>query len=260
MKASFPQPNIPAAKNAFGDEALYQLFARPALQGTFHRIWAQTAGPGPQPVRGPYMIYLNHSSWWDGYMMMLIHRRLFSKRLDSYVMMEEKQLRLFRFFTWTGAFSIDRHDPEDAQRALAYAVYLLQRHSAGALYIFPQGRIEPNDRRPLTIHAGAARIAAQVDTLTLLPVAFRYEFLNEQWPHAFVRVGPPHRLNDPQNISASQDEMHHHLTACVDTLRDQVLARQFHSFRLLMRGRVGIDEVFGGLFARLNSPKTRTKR
>jgi hypothetical protein len=39
-----------------------------------------------------------------------------------------------------------------------------------------------------------------------------------------------------------------------------VLTRKLDSFKVLMRGRAGIDETFGGLFARLNTLSARTRR
>jgi chlorobactene lauroyltransferase len=245
-----PAPRIPAAKNAIGDEALYWLFARWSLWSNFHRVWLQQLGPQPQPDRGPYLFYLNHSAWWDGYLMMVTHRLALQRRFDSYVMMEEKQLKAFRFFTWCGAFSINRHDQEDAARSVAYAANLLRERRDRALYIFPQGKIVPNDRRPLVTYPGAARIAAAVADVTLCPIVFRYEFLGQQWPHAFIRIGPAHRPADPENSAAVQHEMAERLTASCDALRDDVLGGRLDLFRPLLQGQLGIDQTFAG-FLRL---------
>lgn len=238
------RPRIPAAKNAIGDELLYWLFGRWSLWGSFHRVWLQQLGPLPQPDRGPYLFYLNHSAWWDGYLMMVTHRLALQRRFDSYLMMEERQLKAFRFFTWCGAFSIDRRDPEDSANAITYAANLLRDRPDRSLYIFPQGKIVPNDRRPLTLYPGAARIVREVSDLTLCPIAFRYEFLGQQWPHAFIRIGPAHRPADPGDVEATNAEMTERLTASCDGLRDDVLAGRLDQFRPLLKGQLGIDQSF----------------
>lgn len=250
MQADSPRPAIPAAKNWLADELLYWLFARWSLWSSFDRVWLQSHGPLPDPRRGPLIFYLNHSSWWDGYMMYIIHRVVLSSSFDSYLLMEEKQLRAYRFFSWSGAFSINRHDPEDSARAQQYAANLLCGRRDRALYIFPQGKIVPNDRRPIQTYPGIARIAALTGEVTLCPVALRYEFLGQQWPHAFIRLGPTHRLVDPNDCDQTMAEITTRLTDSCNALRDDVIAGRLDHFRPLLHGRPGIDKTFD-IFLRL---------
>lgn len=238
------RPAIPAAKSALGDELLYLIFARRSLRRYFDGVWMQSVGPLPSRGQGPYLFYLTHSGWWDAYMLMVIHRLALGRPFDSYVMQEEKQLRAYRFFTWCGAFSINRHDPRDVERSLRYAAGLLRGRRDRALYIFPQGRIVPPDRRPLVTFPGVARIIAMAGEVTLCPVALRYEFLGEQWPHAFMRIGPAHRPGDPRNIERTMAEITENLTAAADGLRDDVIGGHRGRFRPLLRGPLGIDKRF----------------
>jgi len=237
-------PRIPANKIWIADEAIYYTLARPALKRSFDHVWFAQYGPRPDPRRGPYIFYLNHSAWWDGYMLMLIHRAIMRRAFDSYLMMEERQLRAYRFFTWCGAFSIERRDPDDAQRAQIYAANLLRERRDRALYIFPQGRIEANDYRPLTIYPGIARIAALVGDVTLCPIALRYEFLGQQWPHAFVQVGPSHPPASRDDIEVIRSDVAARLTAAVDKLRADVIEQRLGRFQPLLNGRWGIDRTW----------------
>ncbi|MBX0328887.1 lysophospholipid acyltransferase family protein [Oscillochloris sp. ZM17-4] len=239
-----PRPAIPAAKSALGDELLYLLFARRALRRSFDHVWMQSVGPLPARGQGPFIFYLTHTSWWDAYMLMVIHRLALGRPFDSYVMQEERQLRAYRFFTWCGAFSINRRDPQDVERSLQYAAGLLRGRRDRALYIFPQGRIVPSDRRPLTTYPGVARIVALAGEVTLCPIAMRYEFLGEQWPHAFMRVGPAHRPADPADIEGTLAEITAGLTEASDALRDDVVGGRRDRFRPLLRGPLGIDKRF----------------
>jgi 1-acyl-sn-glycerol-3-phosphate acyltransferase len=245
------RPAIPAAKNWLGDEAVYRLFARWSLWRSFDSVWLQSRGPLPDPRDGPLIMYLNHSAWWDGYLMYVIHRVVLGGRFDAHLLMEERQLRAFRFFTWSGAFSVNRRDPEDVRRSQAYAAGLLRGgRRPRALFIFPQGRIVPADRRPLVTYPGIARIVALAGDVRLCPVALRYEFLGEQWPHAFISIGPAHRAADPSDVEGTLAEITARLTAACDALRDDVVGGQLGRFRRLLVGRRGIDRTFAG-FLRL---------
>lgn len=240
-----PLPAIPAAKNRLGDELIYWLLARRSLTRSFHRVWLQQHGPLPDPSAGPLILYLNHSSWWDGYLAYVIHRMVLRGRFDTHLLMEERQLRAYRFFTWSGAFSINRHDPKETWRSLRYAARLLRGgERPRALFIFPQGEILPADRRPLVILPGIARIVAFAGPITLCPVALRYEFLGQQWPHAFIRIGPAHRVADPKDSRGTLAEVTARLTAACDALREDLLELRLERFRPLLQGRSGADQRF----------------
>jgi 1-acyl-sn-glycerol-3-phosphate acyltransferase len=240
-----PRPAIPAAKHPLGDELLYRLFARWSLWSSFDTVWLRSFGPLPDPDRGPVLLYLNHSSWWDGYLMYVIHRVVLGGRFDAHLLMEERQLRAYRFFTWSGAFSINRHNLAETRRSIAYAAGLLRGgRRPRALFVFPQGKIVPADRRPLVTYPGVARIAAMAGDVALCPVALRYEFLGQQWPHAFISIGPVHRAANPADVEGTLAELTARLTAACDELRDDVIAMRLDRFRPLLRGRRGIDQTF----------------
>lgn len=245
---SDPRPAIPAAKHWLGDAAIYWLLARRSLWSDFHRVWLQSHGPLPEPSDGPVIIYLNHGSWWDGYLMYVIHRVVLRGRFDAHLLMEERQLRAYRFFTWSGAFSINRHNAEDTKRSQAYAAGLLRGGKrARALFIFPQGRIVHPDRRPLITFPGIARIISQVGPITLCPVALRYEFLGQQQPHAFIRIGPSHRPADPSDELSVLNEITERLTRACDALHDDVIGGKLERYQTLLHGRHGVDQRFDRL-------------
>jgi chlorobactene lauroyltransferase len=237
-------PAIPANHIAVLDEALYHLVVRPALRRHFDHVWYSQLGPLPDPAHGPYLFYLNHSAWWDAHMLMLILRGVLKQRFKAYAMMEERQLRAYRFYSWAGAFSVDRKRAGEAERVQRYAVNRLRESPRNALFIFPQGKIVPNERRPLQLYPGAARIAAELPgALTLCPIALRYDYLGQQYAHAFVRIGPCHRVEhrDANDLLA---DMQDQLTAAVDGLREDVIGGHMANFSELLAGHWGIDKVW----------------
>lgn len=243
-------PEIPANKNWLGDLLIYRLLVRYPLWRSFSRIAAQIEGELPKAADGPLIVYLNHPSWWDGYLCFVIDRILLRSSFDSYLMMEDRQLRSYRFFTWSGAFSVDRARPESAARSLRYSAALLRRDQPSSLYIFPQGTISPNDQRPLRLYRGAAQIAVQLKRdVTFLPVALRYEFGKEQRPEALMRIGPAHRATPPLHVTALTRELQQRLSQNCDQLRDDFLAGRTAAYPAILHGRVGINRLFDRLFA-----------
>src|SRR5581483_7250754 len=96
-------PPIPARHSAIGDALVYWGLVRAALWSHFDRVWLKAEGALPRPADGPLIVYLNHPSWWDGYLAFLLNRNVLHGRFQGYAMMEERQLRLYRFFSWSGA-------------------------------------------------------------------------------------------------------------------------------------------------------------
>jgi 1-acyl-sn-glycerol-3-phosphate acyltransferase len=214
-------------------------------------VWLRIVGPLPHPADGPLIVYLNHPSWWDGYMCMLLSRLVLGGRFESFLMMEEPELQRYRFFRWAGCFSVDRHDPRSAARSVAYIGRLLAERHTRSLYIFPQGLLTPNDRRPLALYPGAAHVVRRAGGATLWPVALRYEFRGEQRPEAFIRAGPPHYANADSQTRALTADITRRLTGVADALRDEVAEGWLAEYRTLARGRSGVNRVFDALRARL---------
>jgi chlorobactene lauroyltransferase len=178
---------IAANKNDILDTLLFVYFRR-LTRRAFHTIAARGLEnlrqlPGDRPV----LLFCSHTNWWDGLMVYLLTRQMTHKSV--YCMMEEKQLKHYRFFTWLGAFSVDLSNSLRSATSLRYAQRLLQRNET-AIWIFPQGKLcrpsEPVETRP-----GADYLAKNAPHALLVPVAMRYEFFREDRPNVLIEVGRP---------------------------------------------------------------------
>ena len=178
---------IAANKNDVIDAGLYVYF-RHLARRAFHTI----AGRGLERLRAlpedrPVILFCNHTNWWDGLIIYLLTRQMRQKAV--YCMMEEKQLKHYRFFTWLGAFSVDLSSPLRSAASLRYAQRLLQRNDT-AIWIFPQGKIckqsELVEARP-----GTDYLAQSAPNAMLVPVAMRYDFFREDRPNALIEIGEP---------------------------------------------------------------------
>jgi 1-acyl-sn-glycerol-3-phosphate acyltransferase len=178
---------IAANKNDILDALLFVYFRR-LTRRAFYTISVRGLEQLRQlPADRPALLFCNHTNWWDGLIVYLLTR--YMRHKAAYCMMEEKQLKHYRFFTWMGAFSVDLSSPLRSAASLRYTQRLLQRNDT-AMWIFPQGRLcRPSD--PVEVKPGTDYLAKNTPQAVLVPVAMRYEFFREDRPNVMVEVGAP---------------------------------------------------------------------
>jgi len=213
-------------------DLIFSLYNRNLIKRRFEGIYVCGLESLLSQVGAPFLVYANHSSWWDGLIAYEISRLT---SLDWYVMMEEKQLKKYFFFRWLGAFSIVRNDPKHSIESINYAATLLNSKNDVALLIFPQGKIEPNDLRPIKFESGIARIVLKLKKVALVPMACRYEFLGAFKPEIFVKLGSV-KVVDGQSEKRPQllKQMQHDLTTILDELKSDICHSRVDSYRKIL--------------------------
>lgn len=178
----------------------------------------------------PLIIYVNHSSWWDG---LTAFQLSYKAKLDSFIMMEEQHLRRFYLFRRLGAFSIEKEKPRKALKSLEYSAALLKNEPERTLWIFPQGEILPNDTRPLKFYNGLSRIIATAGKCFVLPLAVRYEFTGEFKPEIFVKIGEAEVISGGEdfNIKEMTKYFADKLTLTLDELKTDVINNDLTKYR-----------------------------
>ena len=210
---------ITASKSGVFEE-VFALYSR----NLFWRAFSQTQWTGLENLIErdkslPLVLYVNHSSWWDGLVAFEIGRRA---KIDQFVMMDERQLRNLRLFRLLGAFSVDRDDARSAVRSVNYAVEILQAAPNRALWIFPQGEILPAQIRPLRFYNGAAQIIKNLKRCYAAPVAMRFEFRQDFKPEAFARVGEVELFENVRDAKKLTARMQKNLTALLDSQQNDL--------------------------------------
>jgi chlorobactene lauroyltransferase len=230
---------------------IYLALVRPALRSSFYRVNMRMRAPLPAPET-PVLWFGNHSSWWDGYLPFALNQLIW--RREGYVMVEETQLSRYQFFRWAGGFSVDRSSARSASASLAYATSLLTRGHNRLMLIYPQGTIAANDIRPLQFFTGLGHIVKNVlrerQSLALVPLALRYEFIGEQKPEAFVSTGAPLHISGEINAKALTAELETALTIELDQLRADITHYHLDSFTPLLSGGQSINRIFDRITGR----------
>ncbi len=243
---------IPAHKFPLGEKLVWRLIDT-SLHQHFDRIFFRLRTDFTDEQRAlPIIICANHFSWWDGYIAALIARYL---KLDGYLMMEEAQLRRYFFFSWIGCFSVDRQNARSAIKSVQYAADLLKGHPRRMVWLFPQGEIAPNDRRPLEFFSGAAHLARLSAPVRLYPLAARIEYLAEQRPDLYISLGEPllvgeKELQTPSFLKSYTKKLQGCVTEELDQLRADVIASDYSSFTQIMRGWASTNRLFDAALLR----------
>jgi 1-acyl-sn-glycerol-3-phosphate acyltransferase len=224
---------IAANKNDILDSLLFAYFRR-LTRRRFHTIAIRGVEYLRQlPDDRPILLFCNHTNWWDGLIVYLLTRQMSHKA--TYCMMEEKQLKHYRFFTWLGAFSVDLSSPLRSAVSLRYAQRLLQKKDT-AIWIFPQGKLSrPSD--PVEIRPGTDYLAKNSPHALLVPVAMRYEFFREDRPNVLIEVGSPFAA-----VDSSESRIEAECNAVYARLGHSAADQDLTGFKPLFHPRMTINK------------------
>ena len=180
------------AQHRLWADIIFQPYLTWLFKRHFHEI--QLLGTPPRiPDDLPVLLLPNHSTWWDGFFVYLLNKKIF--RRTAYLMMLEKQLSKYKFFAKIGAYSIEPENQRRIIESLEYTVELLSQERS-VVSVFPQGQLLPWHTRPLGYKRGIEWILRKYGrTVTVLPLAIRTEFLGEKLPSVFFLFGPVHSFD-----------------------------------------------------------------
>ncbi|MGM7702540.1 lysophospholipid acyltransferase family protein [Pseudalkalibacillus sp. Hm43] len=159
------------------------------LKRHFHTV--SVKGTPDQFQNSPIVYMMNHSSWWDG--LIVYHSIKTLSGQDHYMMMDEKQMKEYRFFRKIGAYSIDKTNKRGILQSLRYSIELLEHNKC--VWIFPQGDIYHLETRPLAFQSGIAYLLKKMPSTTVIPVTLYYSFGVHQKPDVTMTYGEHVRLD-----------------------------------------------------------------
>ena len=138
----------------------------------------------------PLIVAMNHSSWWDPLVPLLLHSEYFADR-SPLAPMDRAQLEKFGFFRRLGIFGVDPDDPASLEAMGAYVLEHLRSAERPVFFVTPQGRFA-DVRTPIRLRPGVAAIASAAVREGLSPnvicLAIEYGFWIDQKPEVFLRV------------------------------------------------------------------------
>ncbi|MGD9487363.1 MAG: lysophospholipid acyltransferase family protein [Calditrichaceae bacterium] len=180
------------AKHSIWADKLFEKYLNRLLKNHFYSINVLSEYPVIKTDL-PLIIIPNHSTWWDGFLIYHLNKRIFGRRM--FVMMEEKQLKKFPFFSKLGAFGVNAKSVKSILKSLKYANSIL-KNAESMLCVFPQGVLERWHKRPVKYKRGIEKIVESMEgDSVLLPLGIRAEFTGEQRPEIFLNFGKSMLVN-----------------------------------------------------------------
>jgi 1-acyl-sn-glycerol-3-phosphate acyltransferase len=190
--------------------AVYELNAPPAL-----------------PPDQPWILAPNHNSFWDGFAMLQVARRMAPDR-TNFAAMLGVQLRKMPLFRATGAYGFWPENPQSVSAMLDFTAGLLAHRPPITLLYYPEGRISPDvDTKPYRLRTGLARLPFDGPAV-MLPIYHRTEPLTARLPTLFIMYGAPIDFQAYRQNPAQLTEAFTQLR----TLAHQQLAREAYGQRV----------------------------
>jgi 1-acyl-sn-glycerol-3-phosphate acyltransferase len=216
------------------------------LRGRFHAVrmlqGSHAALHDLASHRGPALVAMNHSSWWDPMVAVALHHRFFPER-GNLSPMDARELNRFRFLRRLGIFGIDPDDPVSLAAMSAHVLRRLGQMERGTLIITPQGRFT-DVRRPVVPRPGLASIAASLGHVRAWSVALEYGFWVDARPEIFVSVQAIGTPDDPRR-AGWQRTFRHGMQSNQDALAEAVASRDPSGFMAIEGGsRASVHPVY----------------
>ncbi len=175
------------AKNNYWARMLFDFYIARLLQKNFSHFYLLNNFP-VLDSNDSIILTPNHFSWWDGFFIdwILQHETKYQIKL----MMLQEQLKQYWFFKYVGAFSIEPGNPASIKETIDYTRSLLNNEGNGII-IYPQGKLEPYEKRPMQLKEGIKLISKQKDNTAIIPVGFKIHYSEEKNPSILCRFGEP---------------------------------------------------------------------
>jgi 1-acyl-sn-glycerol-3-phosphate acyltransferase len=223
---------------------LFRTYAERYLARHFHAVRLSRAGrPDLEAARGrPVIVCLNHPSWWDPLVGLVLAVRLFPDR-RQFSPIESAALARYRFFERLGFFGIEPGTARGARRFLSVAEGVLAAPDA-ALWITAGGRFADPRERPVRLQSGLGHLASRLDDGVVFPLALEYPFWNERFPEALARFGEPVFLDGKRQPAEWTALLEERLGATQEALAAEALSRDPDRFEALIGGTAGVGGVY----------------
>ncbi len=191
-------------------------------------------------VRGPLIVYANHSSWWDPMVSVLLAEQLLPSA-THYAPMDAEALQRYGILRKVGVFGVEMQTARGAAQFLRTSQAILK--AGGVVWITPQGRFA-DARAELEFKPGLGALVARVPEVTVLPLAIEYTFWDERLPEVLLRFGEPMRMSGVTADEATE-RLEAALAAVMAELKEAAMSRDAGRFSVVVQGGRGT----GGIYA-----------
>lgn len=209
----------------------------------FHAVRLARPGWPDLPTGRPVIVCLNHPSWWDPALLIVMGTTRYRDR-PGYGPIEAAMLRRYRFMARIGLFGVE---PGRAGAAafLRHGRRILA-DPRSMLWITAEGAFTDPRRRPVRLRPGIAHLVRCAPEALVVPLAVEYPFWDESAPEALARFGEPMPASDfagrpVPDIAAALERR---LETTMDALALDAQSRDPARFLTLIDGTAGVGGVY----------------
>lgn len=227
---------------------IFTAYTRGYVRRHFHTVrLLKTHAPLGDFMELPAAVFLNHASWWDPLICLLLAAEFFPAR-SSFAPIDADALRRYRFLKNLGFFPVKMGSARGAAEFIRTASALLESQ-ANLLWLTPQGKFTDIRARPVALQRGLAHLAGRVGPCVFLPLAIEYSFWEARLPEVLIAFGTPLFTRQLQNSCGADDwagAIERTLEDTQDALAAAVQRRNGDDWRMLSRGGAGTTPLYDG--------------
>jgi 1-acyl-sn-glycerol-3-phosphate acyltransferase len=223
---------------------LFRWYARRYASRHFHAVRLSIDGPIPDLFGRPVVVVLNHPSWWDPLIALIVTGFMPGGRVH-YAPIEAVGLSQYPFLSRVGFFGVETGTAIGATRFLRTSLAILSRPES-VLWVTAQGEFVDPRVRPVGLRPGVGHLAHRMSGALIVPMALEYPFWNDRCPEALVRFGPPIEVIDGLARSARDwtAEIERSLEDQLDALAEEAQGRDPGAYTTLIGGTAGVGGIY----------------
>jgi 1-acyl-sn-glycerol-3-phosphate acyltransferase len=223
---------------------LFRAYARRYLARHLHALRVSRTGPLPALPEGtPVIVVVNHPSWWDPLIAIVMWDRFPGRR--HFAPIDAAALAQYRFFERLGFFGVEPDSVAGATSLLRTGRAILAQPDT-VMWITAQGKFTDPRLRPPGLKPGVGLLVHGLERVVVLPLALEYTFWQERTAEALARFGEPLVVGDGGERSAREWTaiIENRLEVAQDALAGEAVARDEALFEVMIRGKAGIGGVY----------------
>jgi 1-acyl-sn-glycerol-3-phosphate acyltransferase len=149
---------------------------------SFHEVLFDLGAPQNGLMKDQPVIFIaNHSSWWDGFFIFELYKKLGLKK-EFRIVMLESELKKFPFFRSCGAVGLIPKDKIHNEK-------IITGLRGSCVSFFPQGQMYSQGQRPLHFRSGIESVIQKLHPVQIVTVALHIEPFQNMKPTALIKVG-----------------------------------------------------------------------
>jgi len=199
------------------------------------------------PSDASLIVFVNHASWWDPLVALVLGRRYFPDR-KLFAPIDAAALKKYPFMERLGFFAVEQESLQGAGSFLKTARAILD-DPGNSIWLTPEGQFADPRQRDLSFQPGLAHLASKLKVGVLLPVAIEYPFWEERLPEVLVRVGKPILVAEHAGVGKEQWQaiLESGLRDAQTKLEADSIHRRSDNFEIVMSGKLGVNWLYDSM-------------